>query len=193
LPAPFVPGPARSVEDRLPVAGRRTVRLRFGPDVPVGLGIVAAGPALGEPGMLVRSMAVDLIDQHLEPELVSAGEHPVEIGERPEDRIDIAIVGDVVAEILHRRGEEWREPDRVYAEGGDVLQPFGDAGQVADPVAVRIREAARVDLVDDRAFPPWIGLGRRGRHGIQNLLLSADHRAASDLQTRYSSGASSTR
>jgi len=35
-----------------------------------------------------------------------------------------------------------------------MLQPRGDAGQVADAVAVAVGEAARVDLVDDAAAPP---------------------------------------
>ena len=48
------------------------------------------------------------------------GDQRVEIGERAEHRIDVAIVGDVVAEILHRRGEEGRDPDRVDAERGDI-------------------------------------------------------------------------
>ena len=51
------------------------------------------------------------------------GDQRVEIGERAEERIDVGVVGDVVAEVLHRRGEEGREPDRVDAEIGDVGEP----------------------------------------------------------------------
>src|SRR5262249_28289335 len=37
----------------------------------------------------------------------------------------------------------------------DVLQPRGEAGQVANAVAVAIVVAARIDLVDHRPPPPW--------------------------------------
>jgi len=37
---------------------------------------------------------------------------------------------------VHRRGKERRDPDRVDAEGSDVIQLADDPGQVADPVTV---------------------------------------------------------
>ena len=79
--------------------------------------------------------------------------------ERPEQRIDAGVVGDVVAEVGHRRGEEGRQPDRVHAERAlaavvQVVEAGDDPRQVADAVAVGVLEAARVDLVDDGAPPP---------------------------------------
>ena len=68
-------------------------------------------------------------------------EERVEVGQGPEQGIDVAIVADVVAEVLHRRGEEGREPDPVDAEAGDVVEPLDDALQVADAIAVRSRES----------------------------------------------------
>ena len=78
----------------------------------------------------------------------------VEVGEGAEHRVDVAVVHHVVAEVEHRRGEERRDPDRVDPEAGDVGQPVDDPGEVADAVAVRILERARIDLVDHRAAPP---------------------------------------
>src|SRR4051812_14782278 len=82
------------------------------------------------------------------------GEQPVETGEIAEDRLDTAIVRHVVAEVGHRRGEDGREPDRVDPERGDIVEPARDAGEIADAVAVAILKGARVDLVNDPAFPP---------------------------------------
>ena len=95
----------------------------------------------------------------------------VEVGERAEDRIDAAIIGDVVTEIPHRRGEEGRQPDRIHPEARDIVELGGDAWQVADAVAVRIGEAARVDLVDRRAPPP----GRAGAAHRRPLDLLSEH------------------
>ena len=63
------------------------------------------------------------------------------------------MVGDVVAEVEARRGVDGREPDGVDAQAlwSEVVEVVDDPGQVAHPVARRIGEAARVDLVDDAA------------------------------------------
>ena len=82
-----------------------------------------------------------------------------------EQRLDVAVVGHVVAAVGHRRRVERRDPDGVDAEVAQVRQPGPDAGQVADAVAVAVGEAADVDLVDDRAAPPVGGCGRSRRSG----------------------------
>jgi hypothetical protein len=114
----------------------------------------------------------------------------IEIGERAEARIDVAVVGDVVAEILHRRSEERRQPDRRDAERGDVLEPRRDAGQIADAVVVGIREAVRIDLVDRRAEPPRAAGGWRDAWG---RLRRRAHVPSPAAHTTKSSGASTTR
>ena len=93
-------------------------------------------------------------------------EQPVEIAERAEDRIDVAIVRHVVAEILHRRGEERADSQmRVDAEIGDIVEPLGDADEVADAVAIVVLKRARIDLVDHRAAPP-VAIENRLRGGL---------------------------
>ena len=42
----------------------------------------------------------------------------------------------------------------IRAQVADVTQSGSKPGDVADPVAVRVGEAAQVDLVDDRVAPP---------------------------------------
>src|SRR4051812_49371542 len=105
--------------------------------------------------MLVRTVRIDLVDDELEPEVVRALDQLVKVGERSEHRVDAAIIGDVIAKVAHRRGEEGRKPDGVHSQARDVIEPFRNSGQVTDPVAVRVGKAARVDLVDGRALPPW--------------------------------------
>ena len=50
--------------------------------------------------------------------------------ERPEDRLDVAVVGHVVATVVHRRRIPRVEPDRVDAEIGQVPQVRPHTGQV---------------------------------------------------------------
>ena len=84
-----------------------------------------------------------------------------------EERVDGAVVGDVVAAVGHRRGVPGGEPDGVDAEVAQVGQAGADAGEVAGAVAVRVGEAARVDLVDGGAAPPVVAgaVGHRQRPG----------------------------
>ena len=50
------------------------------------------------------------------PRACASASIDVEVGERAEERVDVAVVGDVVAGVALRRGVERREPDRVDAE-----------------------------------------------------------------------------
>src|SRR5262245_40167893 len=116
LPSPRLPGPRAAAKDREPVVWRRTVRFRIGPDIPIRVGAIDAGAAAAKPGMVIRTVAPYLVDDHFQAKGVSACDHPVEIGQRSKARIDAAIIADVVTEILHRRGEEGRDPDSVHSQ-----------------------------------------------------------------------------
>ena len=72
--------------------------------------------------MGVGTVAPYLVDDHLQTKGMSLCDHPVEIIQRSETRIDAAIIADVVAKILHRRGEEGRDPDPVHSQRGDVVE-----------------------------------------------------------------------
>ena len=80
------------------------------------------------------------VDDHLEFQFPGAGQEGIEVVERAEQGVDIAVVADVVAEVGHRRAVEWGQPDRLDAEVGDVVQSGGDAGEVTHHGAsMRIR------------------------------------------------------
>jgi hypothetical protein len=76
------------------------------------------------------------------------------VGQRSEQRIDVAVVRHVVAEVLHGRGEHGRQPERVDAEPGEMVEPGAETHEIAHAVAVPVGERARVDLVDDGGLPP---------------------------------------
>ena len=67
---------------------------------------------------------------------MDVGDEPVKHFERTENRIDPAVIGDVIAEIMHRRRIERRDPDRVDAKPDEVIEPAPDSFEVADAVAV---------------------------------------------------------
>src|SRR3546814_8537345 len=82
--------------------------------------------------------------------------HRVEIGKRPEHRVDVAVIGDVIAEIGHGRGIDGRKPDRIHAEIDQMIKPPRDAAQITDTVAIGILTRPGIYLVDATAFPPTL-------------------------------------
>ncbi len=82
------------------------------------------------------------------------GDHRVEVVERAEARVDVTVVGDVVAAVGEFGRVERAEPERVDAERGEVAEALGDALEVPESVAVGVGETARIDLVDDGLPPP---------------------------------------
>src|SRR5215470_5832125 len=83
------------------------------------------------------------------------------VGDGAELRIDVAVVGDVVPAIRHRRGVPRSDPDGVHPEVAQVAEPGADAGDIANAVSVAVGEAADVDLVDDRVSPPTLPVAIR--------------------------------
>ena len=94
------------------------------------------------------------VEDDLEPPGVGLGDQLVQIGEAAEERVDAAIIGDVVAVIGHGRRIDRRDPDGVDAEPSEVIEAARDAGEIADTVAVGVLERARIDLIDGPPLPP---------------------------------------
>ena len=109
---------------------------------------------LAKPRVLDRGVAGDEVHEQPQPALVGGRHERVEVGERAVGRVDVRVVGDVVAQVGQRRGVDRRQPQRVDAQPGEVVEPALDPAQVADAVAVGVLERARVDLVDDGVLPP---------------------------------------
>jgi hypothetical protein len=96
----------------------------------------------------------DDVDDHPEPLRVRVGDQGPGTAQLPEERVDGAVVGHVVPAIGHGRPVPRRDPDRIDAQVAQVAQVAADAGDIADTIAVRVGEAADVDLVDDCPPPP---------------------------------------
>jgi len=85
---------------------------------------------------------------------VDCSKEPVEIGKRAKDRINVAVVGNVITKIRHWGREDGRNPQRVDAEVNQIVQPCKDAGQVANAVIVRVLKRTRIHFIDNPALPP---------------------------------------
>ncbi len=78
------------------------------------------------------------VEDQLQITAVQFRNQPIEIGEIPEYRIDVQVVRNVIAEISHRRGVDWRNPHRGDAEFNEIVQPRNDSRQIPDPIPIRV-------------------------------------------------------
>lgn len=124
------------------------------PDVPVTLDGADRAAGVDEPGVLVARVVDDEVHDEPHPAGVQACDERVEVGQRAEDRVDVAVVGDVVAVVVLRGAVDGAEPDDVDSQGVEVVQALGDPGDVPDAVAIGVLEGPGVDLVDDGVAPP---------------------------------------
>ena len=77
-------------------------------------------------------------------------------------RVDVVIVGDVVAVVLARRRVEGQQPDGVDAEILDVVELADQPAKVADAVVVAVEERADVHFIHDGVLVPERILCRDG-------------------------------
>ena len=105
--------------------------------------------ALLEPEVLIGTVVHNQIHEHPHAHAVGAFQHFLKNVQITEIRVDVFVIGDVVAIIGVRGGIQRAEPDRVGAEAFDVIQFLQHTVQVADAVAVSVAETAWPDLVND--------------------------------------------
>src|SRR5437868_9383928 len=119
--------------------------------------------------MLVGGMVGHEIEKEFQSPLVRGREQLVELVDSAELRIDVGVVGNVIAKIGHRRAKDRRHPDRINSKLYEVAKPAKHAGQIADPVSVGILERPRIDLIYDSGLPPHGSYCCRANDGAQSL------------------------
>jgi hypothetical protein len=112
------------------------------------------------------------IDDHLDVGGVQRADHRIEVGQRAEPRINVAMIIDVIAAVGQCGGIERAHPDGVHAKGSQVRDPRSNASQIPEAITVAVGKAAWVDLVDHRRTPEvgnvlgwrWMILANRAHH-----------------------------
>ena len=123
------------------------------PPVVVGVLVVRLAGAL-EPDVFVGGVVDHEVHDESHVAVVHLGEQSVEVRHRAVLFENRPVVPDVVAVVLVGRVVQRVHPDDVHAQVVEVVQSFDDALDVPDAVAVRVVEALRVYLVDERLLPP---------------------------------------
>ena len=146
--------PGRTAKNRDPVIRRLARALAIAPHVPVAMRSRLRGLGVQKPRVLVRAVVHHKVQNDANVVLLSFRNHVVEIGQRPVHRIDVLVIGHIVAEVHLGRGEARADPDGINPKVVQIVHLRSDAIQVADPVVVTIRETTRIDFVKHRMLPP---------------------------------------
>src|SRR5262249_26327372 len=154
LAGPSFARPGRSAKLRQPVIGRRSIGLAVAPDVPVALRIDARRAAFEKPRMTFGGVVGNEIEDDFDFSYVRRVHKSVEIFQRSEQGIDVAVVADVISEVRHRRWIDRRYPDRIDAKPFEIVEAFAYSLQITDTIAIRVLKGARIDLIDDAVLPP---------------------------------------
>ena len=190
LAAGLVEVPGRPAEDAGPVVGQAAVRLGVGPDVVVPVCRVPPAQRVDEPGVLVAGVVGHQVHEDADATRAGLAHEVVEVVEGAERGIDVAVVRHVVAPVAVGRAGDRRQPDAADAEPRQVVELGDDAGQVAHAVPVRVGVGAGVDLVEDAAVPPAVGvtLGLAGAMGIPSARRVARERIDSAVPSHQDPG-----
>ena len=139
-------------------AGSPVVRLlpilRLLPDVIIPVRIVSGAAAFDKPCMLIGGVVHDKIHDNSDMMTVCLRKQTVKILHRTEIIHDIAVIGNIVAVVIIGRFINRRQPDHINSERLQIIQMCGDSVQITDAVAVAVREAARINLINDGFLPP---------------------------------------
>ena len=149
-----VPGPVGRLSIKKDDAGARVAAVGITPDVPIAARIVLRTSRLLKPGMLIRGVIQDHFDDDPDAPLVGRVEKLPEILQCSVAGMDGVVIGDVVAVVAQRRGEEGHEPNRVDPQFLKVVELCFKPLEIADAISVAVMESADVDLIDERVLVP---------------------------------------
>src|SRR5256886_9352199 len=125
------------------------------PDIKFAFGRTGRrAPGLLEPRILVGGVIDDQLGDDAQAALVRRVEERAKIVERSVVRIDVEIIGDVVAIITQWGWIKGQEPDRGNAELLEVIEFLDQTAKIANAVAIAVMEGFDVQLVDDRVLVP---------------------------------------
>ena len=130
------------------------------PDVPVPVRRLRVRPGGLEPRVLIGGVVDDQVHDHPQASVPGLVQELGEVAEAADVRVDAVEVGDVVAVVAVGCRVDGVEPDAGDAQAGQVVEPRDQAGQVTDPVAVRVLEGLDVEAVDDGLLVPALAHGR---------------------------------
>jgi hypothetical protein len=140
--------PSAPAEIAGPVVGGQGIA--FFPDPPKIIIAIRAIGFLGfkEPFVLIGGMIDHEIHHHSDAPFLGFGDEKIHVRQGPEFRIDILIIGDIIAIIGVGGFIDWGEPNDADSEVFEIIEFGENAFDIADAVAVAVAIRTRIDLIN---------------------------------------------
>ena len=120
---------------------------RVAENVVIHVGRIACKGLL-EPFMVGGCVVEDHVEHEADAAVSGLADQSVRVVHCAEHGIDAVIISYVVAVIIHRREEEWGDPQIVDPEILQIIKAAYDSAEIADTVAVRIAERFNINLIN---------------------------------------------
>ena len=114
----------------------------------------ASRAGVDKPGMAIAGVVGNDVKDDLDAALSGLANQLIDVPQITKSWLDVAVIGDVVAEVGIRRNRDRAQPDGIDAQPLEVIEPSDDAGKIADAITVRVLEGTRINLIDDPVAPP---------------------------------------
>jgi hypothetical protein len=121
------------------------------PDIPVAL-VVEVVFRVEKQRILVGAVVDDVIHDDAYAPGVGLTQKLTKIGLAAVIGFQLAIVGDRIAVVVILALVDGHQPDPLYAQALEVIEPGGEPLEIADAIAVGILVAAHIDLHKDRSL-----------------------------------------
>src|ERR1035437_9704775 len=113
--------------------------------------------------MLMRTVVDHKIHDDADIALMRLARQGIEVRQSAIHRIDILVIGYIVAKVELRRRIAGGDADSVHSQGMQVVELGRDSAQVAEAIVVAVRKAARINLIEDGVLPPGLSVTLRAK------------------------------
>src|SRR6516225_324581 len=107
-----------------------------------------------KPGMLIRRMVDYQLGDNAQIAAMCLAHECLEIGHPPIGRVDVLVIGNVVAVVAQWRGIERQQPQRGDPEIVQIIELAAQPVEIANAVVISIKERFYVQLIDNRVPVP---------------------------------------
>src|SRR5262249_37605368 len=155
-PGLLVVAPGRRLHARKHHALFGAARFLGRPHVPIAVLRLRIAPRLFEPGVLVRRMVHDQVDEHAYAALLCAMGERKEVDEGGIGGVDAIVVGDIIAIVTMRRSLKRHQPDGGNTEAMEIVEAPLQPAEIADAIAIGIHVGGDRQAIDDRVLVPKV-------------------------------------
>ena len=107
-----------------------------------------------KPLMLITAMIYHKIEKDIHIPLLRLGNQLLHVFIGAESRINLVVIGNIIALVGKRGKKAGRNPDDIDSEFLQIIEFFNNPLDVSNSISLRILKAFRINLISDLLLPP---------------------------------------